>query len=123
MDETNGILQSGIPGSAGLQQMTTLGGCRIQTNYVVSHYRLELAGPRVACFTLLSRTCSPLGLFFYKKKGAVGPAPKVWVRSLAAEGARRPDAGAQNMSAEYHLLQREINGRNRVQKVAFDQTG
>ena len=56
VDETNSILQSGVLGAARSQQMTSLGGCRIQTNCIVSHYRLELA--------------SPQGYFFYKKKGA-----------------------------------------------------
>ena len=119
--EKNGILQSGILGAAGSQQMTSLGGCRIQTNYIVSHYRLELAGPRVVCFALLSRTCRPLGLFFYKRKGAVGPAPKARVRSLAAEGGQTQEL--KTCLQEYRLPQRAINGRNRVPKAAFNQTG
>ena len=45
VDETNGMLQSVVPRAAGSQQMTSLGGCRIQTNCIVSHYRLKLAGP------------------------------------------------------------------------------
>ena len=45
----------------------------MQTNNYISHYRLKLAGPRV---------------IFYKKKGAIGPAPKVWVWGLATKGSQ-----------------------------------
>ena len=41
---------------------------------------------KLHCFAPPSRTGRPLGLFFYMRKGAVGPAPKARVRSLAAEG-------------------------------------
>ena len=44
-----------------------VGGYRIQ---IVSHYRLELAGPRAICLVLPSRTGRPLGLFFIRGKGS-----------------------------------------------------
>ena len=77
--------------------------------------------PRVICFTLLSQTGRPLGLFFYQKKGAVGPALKARVRSLAIEGGQMQEL--KTWLREYRLPQRAINGRNRVPKAAFDQTG
>ena len=73
------------------------------------------------CFALPSRTGRPLGLFFYKKEGAVGPAPKARVRSLAAEGGQMEEL--KTCLREYRLPQRAINGRSRVPKAAFNQTG
>ena len=56
-----------------------------------------------------------LRVVFYKKKGAIG------VRSLAAEGGQTEELKI--CLREYRLPQRAINGRNRVPKAAFDQTG
>ena len=70
--ERNGILQGGVPGAARAQQMMSLGAEYRQTTLfhtAVSNWQ----APRV---------------IFYKKEGAVGPAPKVWVRSLAAKGSQ-----------------------------------
>ena len=54
------------------------------------------------------------------RKGAVGPAPKARVRSLAAEGGQTQEL--KTCLREYRLPQRAINGRNRVPKAALDQT-
>ena len=52
---------------------------------------------------------------------AVGPAPEARVRSLATEGSQTEEL--KTCLREYRLPQRGINGRNRVPKAAFDQTG
>ena len=91
------------------------------TNYIVSHYHLKLAGPRVVCFALLSQTCRPLKLFFYKKKGAVGPTPKARARSLASKGSQMQEL--KTCLREYCLPLRVINGRNMMPKATFGQTG
>ena len=59
-------------------------------------------------------------VIFYKKKGAVAPAPKARVRSLAAEGGQTEELKA--CPRDYRFPQRAINGRNGVPKAAFDQT-
>ena len=76
---------------------------------------------KLHCFVLLSQTGRPLGLFFYEKEGAVVPVLKARVWSLAAEGGQMEEL--KTCLQEYHLPQRTINGRNRVLKAAFDQTG
>ena len=121
MDETNGILQSGVLGAAGSQQLTSLGWCWIQTNYIVSHYRLELAAPQGYLFhTTISNWQAPR-FVFYKKKGSVGAMLKVRLRSLAAEGGQTQEL--KTCLREYRLPQRATNGRNRVPKATFDQAG
>ena len=83
VDETNSILQSGVPGAAGSQQMTSLGWCRIQTSYAVSQYRLKLPGPQGYLFrTTVSNWQAPRVIFTRRKAR---------VQSLAAEGSQRQD--------------------------------
>ena len=94
------------------------GDYRIATNDIIGWVQNT---EELHCFALPSRTSRPLGLFFYKKKGAVGPTPKAWVQSLAAEGVQMQEL--KTCLREYRLPQRAINGRNRVPKAAFNQTG
>ena len=61
-------------------------------------------------FVLPSQTGRPLELFFIRR-----------VQSLATEGGRMEELKA--CLWEYRLPQREINGKSRVPKAAFDQTG
>ena len=78
----------------------------------------------IASETILFRTAVSYWqaprVIFYKKNGAIGPAPKARVRSLAAEGGQMEEL--KTCLREYRLAQRGINGRNRVSKATFDQT-
>ena len=101
----NGIFQGGVPGAARLQQMTSLGAEYRRTTLFHTAVMNWLA-PRVV---------------FYKKEEAVCPTPKARVRSLAGKGGQMEEL--KTCLQEYRLPQRGINGRNRVPKAAFDQTG
>ena len=70
MRQMYGILQSGVPGVAGSQQMTSLG----------TEYR------RTTLFRTVVSNWQALRVVFYQNKGAVGHASKARVRSLAAKG-------------------------------------
>ena len=85
--ERNGILQSGVLGAAGSQQMMSLGAEYRQTTLFCTAV-LNWQAPRVV---------------FYKKEGAVEPAPSTRVQSLVAEGGQMEEL--KRCLREYRLPQ------------------